>query len=239
MLSDFNLFNLKKAINYARFFDVETSSTPSWLQTSKSAPEMSTNQNSTSSVAGHSSLATSSLTTDDTLSMITTPWTTESWESQYVSPPTNAYISWSSTDKMFVLSSLSFDPQSSSSSSPPSLDIRSDSRLTMTLYNNSSMDRGSPVLKPVEVMSSTTSSTFSSWTIESFTSDGRLLSDCSNSKLIKAYCRWSDSPYSLYSETDIYPSTFNSRSFILSSPSIHTESFDLSSVELQNDILVK
>lgn len=124
---------------------------------------------------------------DDTLSMISTPWSTESWTS--VSPCTT----------QTVLTSLSLHPKSSSSSDIS--DISSDSRIIKTILNTHSFSDKSLKILPLMDYESL-SSTLSSWSLETFTSP----IDYSHALLVKISYPWSPSSY--LSETDNdYPSS--------------------------------
>ncbi|CAK1547489.1 unnamed protein product [Leptosia nina] len=224
MVSNGNFYVPKKAVKRSR---------NKFTGKSKSAPSMSSRsisrtQNSTSSVASETFLE-SSFTTNDTLSMISTPWTTESWESQTVSSGDTCTLTSSSSSGLIYLSSLSFDPKTSSSYGPVSIDFVSTSRNTLTLFHSSTIPRGSVLIPPLEKLSSS-SATLSSWTIESFSSDGRLNF---NSKFMKD---WNFSPLSVFSGTDIYPSTLQSKTFA-STPTMLSDSFDMI-IKEQNDIMV-
>ncbi|CAF4866881.1 unnamed protein product [Pieris macdunnoughi] len=197
------------------------------LRISTSTPTMSSGSNtrtqySTSSFAGETYFEKiSSFTTDDTLDMITSPWTTESWESDTVSSgdPFNLTFSSASSDKLILLSSVSFQPKSTSSYGPISVANCSLSRNTLTVFNNNTLPRGSVVIQPM-VKLSKSSGTLSSWTVESFWSDGRF---AFNSGTMKPWCF---SPYSMFSETDLYPSTLESKTFV-STPTMCSDSFDI------------
>lgn len=172
------------------------------VKSSKSTPELSSlSSHSTTSLADEPSI--SSWSTDGTLSMITTPWTTESW---ITDTSCEMDFVWSHSD----LSSLTVRPKTSTSYGTSTL-LDTFSKTTMTIYSFKEIDfdTESYSIHPLgQERTSNLSSTFSSWTIESFTSSG-WLSDLS-SKVVKVNYPWS--PYTEMSYTDTYPSSLPSRS---------------------------
>ncbi|XP_072929658.1 uncharacterized protein [Epargyreus clarus] len=172
-------------------------------QSSKSTPELfSSCSHSTTSLADEPSA--SSFSTDGTLSMITTPWTTESW---ITDTSCEMDFAWSNSD----ISSLTVPPKTSTSYGTSTL-LDTFSKTTLTIYSFKEIDdfdAESECIRPLNAeRASDLSSTFSSWTIESFTSSG-WLSDLS-SNLVKVNYPWS--PYTEFSFTDTYPSSLPSHS---------------------------
>ncbi|XP_052756710.1 mucin-5AC-like [Galleria mellonella] len=158
---------------------------------------------STSAIANSNDMEESfASSTDNTLSMISTPWSTESWTSLRlitgsVQPRTS---SWIDTDA--TLTSITLQPQTSTSYGIPNSPIRAKSSTTITLIELDSIPTISHMLHPpTPTNSKTESDTLNSWSLETFTSTGIV----SDSKRVKPKYPWS--PNTVYSGTDIYPST--------------------------------
>lgn len=154
--------------------------------------ESSSSTTYSTSSGEESAEGSSFFSTDDTLNMITTPWTTESWSSH------NLEHEYSRST--IVVSSLSINPQSSSSYGFITSDLGSDSRNTKILLKSNSFSYITTKIHPLSTLKSR-SGTISSWSLESFTSPVKY----SASNTIKVFYPWS--PCSLFSETDIYPNS--------------------------------
>ncbi|CAH0400646.1 unnamed protein product [Chilo suppressalis] len=148
---------------------------------------------------------------DDTLSMITTPWSTESWseridENLPVEDSEESSTFSSYTGSLDSLYASSIQPNSSTTYGIPSPDIYTDTKTSITLlnlYSIKSSDNVTPSPKR-----NPSSDTFSSWTIQSFHSPGLQNSD---SRIIKVKYPWSPETISdtdIFS--DVYPSSLAS-----------------------------
>ncbi|XP_053613465.1 uncharacterized protein LOC128676990 [Plodia interpunctella] len=148
---------------------------------------------STSAIANVRSLRNSN--TENTLSMISTPWSTDYNSYASIASHKGAVRSYPSSASLMPISSSTVR-----ASSPENLSVKT----TITLYNVPSVPTEQdsafrfPKLKLTRIRSS---DTLSSWTIETFTSNG--LSSVSGK--VKPKYPWS--PSSVFSGTDIYPTT--------------------------------
>ncbi|CAH2094847.1 unnamed protein product [Euphydryas editha] len=147
-------------------------------------------RSSTSESSDSTTSIYSSFRSDDTLNMISTPWTTESWSCQTSVVFKNS-CSGILTD---IVTTSSINPKSSSSYGGVSLSI-SYSRDTKTILTNISISSESLTIQPLKNVSE--ADTLSSWTIESFTTP-------TYSDSMKYFLSFSSS---VLSETDMYPST--------------------------------
>ncbi|XP_030033084.1 uncharacterized protein LOC115449411 [Manduca sexta] len=140
-----------------------------------------------------------SLTPENTLSMVSTPWSTETWNTDQESLDT--YASWLSTDAL-PASSLSPEPVSTSSYGVTS-PYHSSSKNTLTLLSSAitpSTSRQMPLLHRMPECSETVST----WTMETFTSTGIL----SDANILRVQFPWS--PCTMASESELYPSSLES-----------------------------
>lgn len=153
------------------------------LSTSKLGTTKSTSETlvSTSSIFSNRS--------DDTLNMISTPCTTESWSCQ-----TSVLFDNSNSGILTDTVTSSYNPKSSSSYGGLSLSV-SYSRNTKTILPKISISSESLTIQPMKNASEV--DTLSSWTIESFTSP-------TYSDSMKKFLSITSN---IFSETDIYPST--------------------------------
>ncbi|CAG9565722.1 unnamed protein product [Danaus chrysippus] len=170
------------------------------LSTSQSSPELSVTIHS-SSKTSQSTVRPISTLTDNTLSMVSTPWSTESWYS--MNHVLNDLYSNSMT------SSSTMMPMSTSSGGCTPECYGSKNTITI-LRPEDPFSNASFTVRPLQTVPSRDStSTLSSWTVESFVSPVKY----SNSEIIKVKYPWS--PCTFISGTDLYPSTmdtFNSAS---------------------------
>ncbi|XP_028160801.1 uncharacterized protein LOC114353153 [Ostrinia furnacalis] len=150
----------------------------------------------------------SSTLTENTLSMISTPWTTESWTVGTLDSNAlgSSAFSWPCSDE--TMSSFTDLPNTSTSYGAVSPPLNS-SKTTVTILCGGGSCSDSVPIKPLTRQNSkmqSTPDTFSSWTVETFTSSG-WVSDI-DSQVVKAKYPWS--PSTTLSGTDIYPSTLDS-----------------------------
>ncbi|XP_013194254.1 uncharacterized protein LOC106137868 [Amyelois transitella] len=151
---------------------------------------------STSAIANVKTCSNSIRTTEGTLSMISTPWSTDY----------NSFASFKSTPIQYTReSSETILPKSSSSVAAALTPDNASIKTTITLFNVPSVDTDPPrskmhLPKPTSKQIGS-KDTLSSWTIESFTSDGII----SNSQIVKPKYPWS--PSTVFSGTDLYPTT--------------------------------
>lgn len=177
----------------------------------------------TTKSTSETSVSTSSIfssRSDDTLYMISTPWTTESWSCQ-----TSVLFDNSCSGKFTDIVTSSYNPKSSSSYGGLSLSI-SYSRNTKTILTKISISSESLTIQPLKNASNV--DTLSSWTIESFTSP-------TYSDSMKEFLSISSN---ILSETDFYPSTKesfkSSDNHIASSPSFDYENETINSIGKEN-----
>lgn len=156
----------------------------------------------------------SSSNTDNTLNMISTPWSTESWSEESMAEA--CFLrgeTYSKPDQNTLpYTSSSLHPVSTSSDGI-TLDINSASGITITILEmNEPRSCFSIKLDPVLSETKTqidkrryrdSSSTLDSWTVESFTS----LMEYSDSNIVKVRYPWS--PSTCQSGTDIYPDSLD------------------------------
>ncbi|XP_026743278.1 uncharacterized protein DDB_G0271670-like [Trichoplusia ni] len=156
--------------------------------------------------------ASSSTTTFNTLSMISTPWSTESWYSLTDSltdfsqlSESTSFMSW--TDTLDSLSTISVDPRSTSTTGVPTRTLPSISRTTITIYSFASTPcHNSNQLFVAPKKSKSEVETLSSWTLETFTSTG--LISTNRPQPVKATFPWSAA--TLADGSEYYPSSLDS-----------------------------
>jgi hypothetical protein len=157
---------------------------------------------STSALETNAETSSSSLT-EDTLNMISTPWSTESWNDTTSDTygTMSSLISWPSTED----TSVTVHPKSSTSYgvTTPAMNT---SGATVTLLNARTPFSDSHTFRPLLKQKSSRSDTFSSWTIESFTSTGLPATD---TNVMRVNYPWS--PKTVVSGTDVYPSSLESQ----------------------------
>lgn len=183
--------------------------------------------NTSSSVSASISSDISSSSSDNTLNMISTPWTTETWSEESM---VGAFETYSDPDLNTVpYTSSSLHPVSTTASGGITLDINSASGNTVTILEmNEPRSCFSINLDPVpsecktpidkRKYSGSSYSTFDSWTVESFTS----FVEYSDSNIVKVRYPWS--PSTCQSGTDIYPDSLDTlalmSAFSLKSPTL-------------------
>lgn len=161
------------------------------------------------SVSEDANRAAASTTTFNTLSMISTPWSTESWYSLSDSltdftqlSESTSFMSW--TETLDSLSTISVDPRSTSTTGVPTRTLPSISRTTVTIYSFASTPcQNSHQIFVVPKKSKSEVGTLSSWTLESYTSTG--LISTNRPQPVKANFPWSAA--TLASGSDYYPSS--------------------------------
>ncbi|XP_045776147.1 uncharacterized protein LOC123874711 isoform X2 [Maniola jurtina] len=177
----------------------------------------------------------SSSSIDNTLSMIPTPWTTESWSDESINETIETYSG--TVMNTMALTSLTLNPESSTSIGGVTSELNSTSINTVTLLERNEPKSSISVnLNSVTSLKSTSKSklkvktkaksyseiesTFDSWTVESFTS----FVEYSDSKIVKIRYPWS--PCTYLSGTDIYPDsmdTFRSSvNSLINSPTLNS-----------------
>ncbi|KAL0868876.1 hypothetical protein ABMA27_007216 [Loxostege sticticalis] len=186
----------------------KTSTEDSFTASEKSSITHSSDANSTYSTSAFESNVSSTLTVN-TLSMISTPWSTESWNmgtlDEFDSKDAISSSIFSFSDETISISNTTLLPRSTTTCGPVTPPFPS-SRTTVTVLNVNSVNTISNSVKPMTRQSSKVQSeTFSSWTVETFTSPGWVTE--LNSKVIKVKYPWS--PNSVMSGTDIYPSSLD------------------------------
>lgn len=188
------------------------------------------NTSSSDFSASISSADLSSSNTDNTLNMISTPWTTESWSEESMA---EAFETYSEPDQNTIpYTSSSLQPVSTSSDGI-TLDINSASGITVTILEmNEPRSCFSIKLDPVLSETKTqidkrryidSSSTLDSWTVEPFTS----LMEYSDSNIVKVRYPWS--PSTCQSGTDFYPDSLDTlplNAFSLKSPTLESVKHD-------------
>lgn len=194
----------------------------SLLSTSKVGTTKSTSETSVSTSSIYSSRS------DDTLHMISTPWTTESWSCQ-----TSVLFDNSCSGILTDIVTSSYNPKSSSSYGGLSLSI-SYSRNTKTILTKISVSSESLTIQPLKNASNV--DTLSSWTIESFTSPTYSDSMKEFQKSSNNFFEFQSS--NIFSETDFYPSTKesfkSSDDHIATSPSFDYENETINSIDKEN-----
>ncbi|XP_012545473.1 uncharacterized protein LOC101736091 [Bombyx mori] len=181
---------------YSKEFGRKATPIPKYFSeiTFDESSESETFESETSSYTTYSGESeTTTVTTEDTLSMISTPWSSETWDS--------AVFNSANSEKTLT-------PKSSTSYGATTPFFSVSSKNTLTLLESAVSLNESHVMKPtIRATQSMSSGTLSSWTLESFTSTGLIDSD-----ILKVEYPWS--PCTDMSGTDVYPSsvdTFESR----------------------------
>ncbi|CAH0594508.1 unnamed protein product [Chrysodeixis includens] len=199
------------------------------MVTELSGPALKAMRSSLSlSETAEASRSAASRSTCNTLSMVSTPWSTESWCSLSDSitdlsqlSQSTSYTSW--TDTLDSPSTLSVNPRSTSTTGVPTRTLASISKTTVTIYSLASTpcyNSHQMFVSPIE--SESERDTLSSWTLETFTSTG--LISTNGPQPVKARFPWS--PATQASVSDYYPSSLDtlgsrkgSRVSIMSKPS--------------------
>ncbi|CAH2244840.1 jg23051 [Pararge aegeria aegeria] len=199
----YQVYRVQKVLPLTRSVSMTLSLSLPEFETSSSDPTSTTSTSDLSESSFSSDISPCS--TDNTLSMITTPWTTESWSVGSI-PGT-----YSETFTMANISSLTIDPATTVSTGADRPQLYSPSLNTLLEISEPNTCCSVNLKCPSKTAVSkrnTSESTFESWTVESFTS----FVHYSDSNIIKVKYPWS--PCSYLSGTDIYPDSMDTSSRI-------------------------
>lgn len=151
-----------------------------------------------------SDMESSGSLTLNTLSMISTPWVTESFDVKTFTEPATLSDMSSLIWDTDMASSTTVQPRTSSSYGAISPPLRTDCDTTLTILCNGVTVSTSPSLKPPP-REHKTPDTISSWTLEYFTSSG-CITDV-DSTVVRAKYPWSLDTAMSGTDLDLYPST--------------------------------
>lgn len=156
----------------------------------------------------HSNVTTTLI--DDTLSMISTPWSTETWKSQPESAASysTTYLCWNNSN-ISSFSSLTIEPRTTTTCgipSWPSLSTKTGSDLTPVLANDVVLSAPvSRCVKSSKRLNSGSTPTNTSWSLETYTSTG-LISNFRDP--LRVNYPWSPTTFMSSTDfTDNYPSS--------------------------------